>query len=92
MAGDDLLRVLASYNSGPGAVQKWANAADDDPLLFLETIPSDETRRFVQGTLTNLWFYAARFSLPSPSLDALVGGTWPRFSPELRTPPHVTLH
>lgn len=92
LAGDDLLRVLASYNSGPGAVQKWAKAADDDPLLFLETIPSDETRHFVQQTLTNLWFYAARFSLPSPSLDALVAGTWPRFSPEIRTPLHATLH
>jgi soluble lytic murein transglycosylase len=83
MAGDDLLRVLASYNSGPAAMQKWANAADNDPLLFLETIPLTETRHFVHQTLTNLWFYAARFSLPSPSLDALAAGTWPRFTPEL---------
>ncbi len=92
MAGDDLLRVLASYNSGPAAVQKWANAADNDPLLFIETIPLTETRHFVHQTLTNLWFYAARFNVPSPSLDALASGIWPRFAPELLVPQNVTLH
>ena len=82
LAGDDLLRVLASYNSGPGAVQKWVHAAGDDPLLFLETIPTDETRHFVQRILTNMWGYAARFSLPQPSLDAMAAGAWPHFGPE----------
>ncbi len=91
LAGDDLLRVLASYNSGPGAVRAWQHAADDDPLLFMETIPRDETRHFVQRALTNLWFYAARFGLPAPSLDVLAAGGWPRFSAELR-PRSATLH
>jgi len=84
LAGDDLLHVLASYNSGPGAVQRWDNAATNDPLLFIETIPCSETRRFVQHTLTNLWLYAARFRIAAPSLDALASGTWPHFSPEIR--------
>ncbi len=88
-AGDDLLHVLASYNSGPGAVQHWDYAASDDPLLFIETIPCAETRRFVQHTLMNLWFYAARFRSPAPSLDALASGEWPRFAPEVRS---ATVH
>ncbi len=92
VAGDDLLRVLASYNAGPGAVQRWAHAAGDDPLLFLETIPRDETRHFVQRILTNLWFYAARFALPAPSLDALAAGTWPRFAPEMLASQRMTMH
>ncbi len=82
MAGDSLLRVLASWNAGPGAVQRWG-PSDDDPLLFLETIPVDETRHFVARTLTNLWGYAARFRLPAPSLDTLAAGAWPRFAVEL---------
>jgi soluble lytic murein transglycosylase-like protein len=90
-AGDDLLHVLASYNSGPGAVQRWDNVATDDPLLFIETIPCAETRRFVQHTLTNLWLYAARFRIQAPSLDALASGTWPRFTPEIRAQ-GTTLH
>ena len=86
LAGDDLLRVLASYNAGPNAVQRWTGqlqAADADPLMFIETIPADETRHFVQRTLTNLWGYAARFRLPAPSLEALASGVWPGFTPEL---------
>jgi soluble lytic murein transglycosylase len=85
IAGDNLLHVLASYNSGPNAVQHWDKADADDPLLFMETIPNDETRRFVQHTLLNLWIYAARFHSPAPSLDELAAGEWPRFSPEVRT-------
>ncbi len=86
VAGDDLIRVLASYNAGPNAVARWAHAAEPDPLLFLETIPIDETRHFVARALTNLWGYAARFRLPAPSLDALAAGTWPLFSAELAPP------
>ncbi len=83
LAGDDLLRVLASYNAGPNAVQRWAHVAGDDPLLFLEAIPVDETRHFLERVLTNLWGYAARFRSAAPSLDALASGDWPRFSPEV---------
>jgi soluble lytic murein transglycosylase-like protein len=92
VAGDDLLRVLASYNAGPGAVQRWA-AGDADPLLFLETIPTDETRHFVQRTLTNLWGYAARFAEAAPSLDAMAAGAWPHFAGEFWPPvsPHKSL-
>jgi soluble lytic murein transglycosylase-like protein len=84
LAGDNLLYVLASYNAGPNAVQRWNKADADDPLLFMETIPNDETRRFVLHTLINLWMYEARFHSPSPSLDALAAGEWPLFSPEVR--------
>ncbi len=82
MAGDDLLHVLAAYNAGPGAVQRW-KLSGDDPLLFLEALPVDETRRYVQMTLTYLWSYAARLGLPAPSLDAMAAGAWPKFSAEV---------
>ena len=84
--GDDLLRVLASYNSGPGNFVRWgADMRDhDDPLLFLEAIPVVETRNFVRHVLVYSWLYAARMHLPSPSLDALSAGEFPRFTP--RTP------
>jgi soluble lytic murein transglycosylase-like protein len=91
-AGDDLLHVLASYNSGPGAVQRWDNAGIDDPMLYIEAIPCAETRRFVQHTLMNIWRYAARFHSPAPSLDALAAGEWPRFTPEIRNSDGHWLH
>jgi soluble lytic murein transglycosylase len=79
----DLIRLLASYNAGPGNFLRWSDAArdEDDPLLFIEAIPNDETRAFVQHVLTYTWIYAARLRLPAPSLDELAGGTFPRFTP-----------
>jgi soluble lytic murein transglycosylase-like protein len=82
IAGDDLLRVLASYNAGPTALSHWKFTQTDDPLLFLETIPTEQTRRFVSRTLVANWSYAARFGTQAPSLDALAAGGWPRFSEE----------
>jgi soluble lytic murein transglycosylase-like protein len=80
---NDLLRMLASYNSGPVNFQRWGAAMhdQDDPLLFIEAIPIPETRNFVQHVLLYSWIYAARMHLPSPSLDALSSGEFPRFTP-----------
>ena len=77
----NLLRVLASYNSGTGSFARWSADVRDqgDPLLFIEAIPNHETRSFVQHVLAYSWIYAARLHLPSPSLDALVAGRFPRF-------------
>ncbi len=95
MAGDDLLLVLASYNSGRSRVAGWQVNVAADPLMFLETIPTDETRHFVQRILSHSWAYAARFNAGAPGLAELAAGTWPRFSRvALSTPPNiqVTLH
>jgi soluble lytic murein transglycosylase-like protein len=78
----DLLRILASYNSGPGNFSRWGAEIHDhgDPLLFVEAIPVTETRNFVQHVLAYSWIYAARMHLPAPSLDELASGEFPRFT------------
>jgi soluble lytic murein transglycosylase-like protein len=83
----DLIRVLASYNAGPGSFARWGGAIRDggDPLMFIEAIPLRETRAFVQHALTYTWIYAARLHLPSPSLDAMAAGAFPRFTPREET-------
>lgn len=79
--GNDLIRLLAAYNAGPGNLAKWLPAARhrDDALLFIEAIPFDETRTHVQRVLAYSWIYASRLGLPAPSLDQLVQGEFPRF-------------
>jgi soluble lytic murein transglycosylase len=89
---NDLIRVLASYNSGPGNFSRWSAAVHDqgDPLLFIEAIPVSETRAFVQHALVYSWIYAARMHLPAASLDALSASDFPRFPPPRITTPRFT--
>ena len=82
LVSGDLIRLLGSYNAGPTSFARMAGniPASDDPLLFIESIPNDETRGFVPRALAYSWIYAARLHLPTPSLDALSAGAWPVFN------------
>ena len=92
VVGGDKLRLLASYNSGPTAFARWRTTMRDrgDPLLFIEAIPIDETRAFVPRVMAHTWLYATRLRLPSPSLDELAAGAWPRYT--WADSPVATLH
>lgn len=83
----DLLHVLGSYNRGPNGFREWARHIKDhgDPLLFIEAIPNDQTRNFVEAVLTYAWMYAMRLNLPSPSLTALAEGVFPPFPSSTNT-------
>ncbi len=89
---NNLIRLLASYNAGPGNVGRWDIRCDDDPLMFMESIPLEETRGFVHRALTYTWIYADRLGLPAPSLDALAGGAWPKFDTAVERGPVARLH
>ncbi len=82
--GPNLFRMVAAYNYGPGNLRRWERHADhgEDPLLFIETIPSRETRDFVERVLANMWIYRMRFGQQTPSLDALAAGEWPGYDPQ----------
>ncbi len=79
--GNDVLRLAAAYNAGPGNLRRWERRMDysDDPLLFIETLPVLETRLFVERVLTNLWIYRQRFGQAAPTLVALASGRWPTY-------------
>ena len=78
----NVIYMLVAYNAGPGNLKKWLRAVDhrDDPLLFVESIPSLETRRFVRRVLTNLWIYRNRLDQDATSLSALAAGRWPGYA------------
>jgi len=70
---------MTAWNAGPGNLAKWMKSVkhQDDSLLFIESIPSKETRNFVERTLTNYWIYRQRFEQATHSLDAVAAGKWP---------------
>ncbi len=77
----DLFRMATAYNGGPGNLRKWERkiGAGDDPLLFIESLPSRETRHFVERVLANFWIYRMRLGQPTPSRQALATGQWPHY-------------
>jgi soluble lytic murein transglycosylase-like protein len=80
---DNLLFFALAYNAGPSTWQRWQDLAVSyrrDPLLFLESIPSPETRLFTKHVLTNFWIYRTRLGEPTPELDELAAGKWPTYT------------
>lgn len=84
--GGDLFKVLAAYNAGPTNLQRWcaARPIDIDPLLFIESLPSPETRVFIERVMMYHWMYRIRLGEPVPSLDAAAAGNWPVYAPYAR--------
>ncbi len=81
---DDLFMLAAAYNAGPGNLQKWKGSigasANDDPLLFIESLPSHETRLFIERIMASYWIYQNRLGQETTSLDAVATGAWPTYN------------
>ena len=91
---NNLFEATAAYDAGPGSVWRWMdrpNMDKNDPLLFLETMPSPEARDYVRRVMTYYWMYNRRQDEDSPSLDQAAAGDWPKYKrpaqmPVLRAP------
>ena len=61
-----LLLAAAAYNAGAGNARKWIRTFGDprseaiDPVVWVELIPFQETRKYVQRVLGNYLVYRAR--------------------------------
>lgn len=76
---ENLIYLAVSYNGGPGNLIKWKKKTNypTDPLVFIESIPSRETRGFVERILSNYWVYQSLMNRPLDSMDAIIAGEWP---------------
>ncbi|AMA45452.1 transglycosylase SLT domain-containing protein [Pseudomonas alabamensis] len=65
-------RVLASaaYNAGPGRVRQWLKGAKHLSFdVWVESIPFDETRQYVQNVLSYSVIYGQKLNIPQPLVD-----------------------
>ncbi|MGA2487623.1 MAG: lytic transglycosylase domain-containing protein [Roseiarcus sp.] len=66
--GGSAALALAAYNAGAGRVAQWIAAYGDprsgkaDPVDWVERIPFDETRDYVERVSENIGVYRARFA------------------------------
>ena len=73
--------TFVGYNAGPGRARQWVAAYGDprggavDLVDWIERIPFDETRNYVQKVMENLQIYRSRIGYPlSLSQDLARGG------------------
>ena len=72
--------VIAGYNAGEGAVERWMGERGDLALdEFLETIPYDETRNYTKRVLASYLTYAWLYDPARPV---------PELAFSLKAPPH----
>lgn len=75
----NLFFMLTAYNAGPGNLVKWQKKVkyNNDPLLFIEVIPSRETRIYIERVMANYWVYSMLYNQEAESLEQLKSGLWP---------------
>lgn len=72
----------AAYNAGPGRVDEWVTRNMDDMTIWVETIPFNETRKYVKHILEYQQVYAHRLGKQIPRVsEYLNAGVSPREIP-----------
>ena len=74
---NNVLKMLASYNAGPGNVRKWTKnllSIEKDPLFMIEVLPARQTRNYIKLVLTNLWIYRIRLKQKPYIIPTLASG------------------
>ena len=81
IVSNNLIYLAAAYNGGPGNLKKWKEETNylDDPLFFMESIPSRETRWFIEKILTKYWIYQNKNQKNITSLKMLANGKDPLY-------------
>jgi soluble lytic murein transglycosylase-like protein len=69
----DILRTVAAYNAGPGALARTQNLVGPgaDSLMVIESMPASETRTYVKKVMAAYWSYRRQFGASTRTLDAV---------------------
>jgi soluble lytic murein transglycosylase len=75
--GEQLTLSLAAYNAGPAAVARWLPRTPMDADVWIENIPYNETRSYVQHILEHIVAFASVRGAPAPRLNVLLSDVEP---------------
>jgi soluble lytic murein transglycosylase len=74
---EQLALSLAAYNAGPAAVARWQPPEPMDADVWIENIPYNETRGYVQHILEHIVAFATVRGAETPRLDILLSQVEP---------------
>ena len=87
--GGQVELALASYNAGPGRANMWRNWGPfREQPEFIETVPFQETRNYIQIVLRNADVYRRLYSGTVPDIPAYR----PKPAPKVKAKKHVKRH
>jgi len=75
--GEQLALSLAAYNAGPAAIGRWLPPGPMDADVWIENIPYNETRGYVQHILEHIVAFASVRGAEAPRLDILLTSVEP---------------
>lgn len=58
---DNQILATAGYNAGPGRARAWQSGQELNGVIYIETIPFNETRDYVKKVMANAIHYAHAF-------------------------------
>jgi peptidoglycan lytic transglycosylase len=79
--GEQLTLSLAAYNAGPAAISRWLPPQPMDADVWIENIPYNETRSYVQHILEHIVAFASVRGAESPRLGILLSQVEPATPP-----------
>lgn len=69
-----IVLAAAAYNAGPSRPRRWRQGPELEPAAWIETIPFNETRDYVQKVVSNAVYYGVRLGEAAPTLKGRLGG------------------
>lgn len=80
---NNIIKMLAAYNAGMGTLVDFEKMFETyDPLLYIESFPTYETRSYIKRVMSNMWLYRARLDQPLTTMKDLANGEWPLYNSE----------
>jgi soluble lytic murein transglycosylase len=70
--------ATAAYNAGPSRAFKWQANKPLEGAIYIETIPFDETRNYVQRVMANAHIYAPQLGMKTQTLKDRIGTIPPK--------------
>ncbi|MES1929825.1 lytic transglycosylase, catalytic [Salinisphaera dokdonensis CL-ES53] len=78
----NIAMASASYNAGPGRIERWLPDETMDPTIWVANIPYTETRNYVQRAMSHMTVFQSRLNERIVPLDERIDAVQPRYGDE----------
>jgi len=78
----NIAMASASYNAGPGRIERWLPRQTMDPTIWIANIPYTETRNYVQRAMSHMTVFQSRLHEQIVPLNERIDAVQPGYGDE----------